>query len=156
MKHIKFFSSSKLGIFLIFLSVFVGVNWLFDRTLLPGSGNDGLWFYSGLFMLYFSILFIEPYYTSPKNVITNVIPVLLLLLPIKTDFGIFDELWWGLIIFGLTLLVLSILAMTLEDKLKSPEALQNQWAGKIVNIVNFFGKARVIYSFCFLVFLVKM
>lgn len=153
MKHIKFFSSSKLGIFLIFLSVFVGVNWLFDRTLLPGSGNDGLWFYSGLFMLYFSILFIEPYYTSPKNVITNVIPVLLLLLPIKTDFGIFDELWWGLIIFGLTLLVLSILAMTLEDKLKSPEALQNQWAGKIVNIVNFFGKARVIYSFCFLVFL---
>ncbi len=55
MKHIKFFSSSKLGIFLLFLFIFAGVNLLFEKTLLPASGNDGLWFYSGLFMLYFSI-----------------------------------------------------------------------------------------------------
>lgn len=153
MKHIKFFSSSKLGIFLLFLFIFAGVNWFFEKTFLPGAGNDGLWFYSGLFMLYFSILFIEPYYTSPKNVITNVIPVLLLLLPIKTSFGKFECLWWFLVLFGLILLFLSVLAMILENKLKSPEARQNLFAEKIVSIVNFFGKARVIYSLCFLIFL---
>lgn len=120
---------------------------------MPGSGNDGLWFYSGLFMLYFSILFIEPYYTSPKNVITNVIPVLLLLLPIKTSFEKFECLWWFLVLFGLILLLLSVLAMILENKLKSPEARQNLFAEKIVIFVNFFGKARVIYSLCFLIFL---
>lgn len=152
-KHIKFFSSSKLGIFLLFLFIFAGVNWFFEKTFLPGAGNDGLWFYSGLFMLYFSILFIEPYYTSPKNVITNVIPVLLLLLPIKTSFGKFECLWWFLVLFGLILLFLSVSAMILENKLKSPEARQNLFAEKIVIIVNFFGKARVIYSLCFLIFL---
>lgn len=153
MKHIKFFGSSKLGIFLLFLLIFAGVHWFFEKTFLPGAGNDGLWFYSGLFMLYFSILFIEPYYTSPKNVITNVIPVLLLLLPIKTSFGKFECLWWFLILFGWILLLLSVLAMILENKLKSPEARQNLFAEKIVSIVNFFGKARVIYSLCFLIFL---
>ena len=153
MKHIKFFGSSKLGIFLLFLFIFAGVHWFFEKTFLPGAGNDGLWFYSGLFMLYFSILFIEPYYTSPKNVITNVIPVLLLLLPIKTSFGKFECLWWFLILFGWILLLLSVLAMILENKLKSPEVRQNLFAEKIVSIVNFFGKARVIYSLCFLIFL---
>ncbi len=153
MKNIKNFCFSKLGVFLIFLLVFVTVHWVFMKTTLPSAGNEGLWFYSGLFMLYFSILFIEPYYTSPKNVITNVIPILLLLLPIKTSFGNFECLWWLLFCGGLSLVFFSMLAMVLENKLKSPNNQQNKVAVVLVLIVNFFGKARVVYSICFLVFL---
>ena len=44
-------------------------------------------------MVVFSTLFIEPYYTSPKNVITNAIPLFLVLLAIKDSLpnSIF---WW--------------------------------------------------------------
>jgi len=103
-------------------------------------------------MVLFSILFIEPYYASPKNVITNAIPLLLVFLAIKTTFNN-PTFWWFAVAVLVILVLASIIAMSLEDKDKSPESIQNRIATKIKDIVVAIGQGRVLYSAIFIYFL---
>jgi len=100
-------------------------------------------------MLLFSILFIEPYYSSPKNVITNSIPLLLVYLSVKQSFAN-EFVWWisiGLILF---LLLLSVLSLSIYDQSKSPEYKLNKFSTSLKKIVVFFGRGKIIYSFVFI------
>ena len=96
-KNVTFLSKNRFIIFGVFLVVFMILQYLTFHTLLPSTDTKDLWFYSGIFMALFSILFIEPYYTSPKNVITNTIPLLLVFLSIKTDFDN-QMFWWSAVL----------------------------------------------------------
>lgn len=103
-------------------------------------------------MVLFSVFFIEPYYTSPKNVITNATPLLLLLIAIQKSF-INPFIWWAAItVIGL-LIIASIFAISIEDKNKSPENWRNQASTKTKTIVVFLGQGKVLYSSVFLYFL---
>lgn len=138
---------------LVFFSlVLISLNWFFVGELFPNPDAVNLWFYSGIFMVLFSLLFIEPYYTSPKNVITNVIPLLLVFLSIK---GSFENIlpWWFAIVVLLTLLMSSIIAVALEDKNKSPDHKRNKVSEWLKNFVVLFGQGKVLYSAVFLYFL---
>jgi len=135
-----------------FSLIFIALNWLFCRELFPDPNTANLWFYSGIFMVLFSILFIEPYYSSPKNVITNVIPLLLVFLSIKSDFTNIAPWIFAMVILG-GLLLSSIIALALEDKNKSPEHKQNVIAEWLKNFVVLFGQGKVLYSAVFLYFL---
>lgn len=138
---------------LLFFSVtFVLLNRFFVGDWFPDPDVANLWFYSGIFMVLFSILFIEPYYSSPKNVITNAIPLLLVFLSIKSEFE--NPMPWFVamtILFGL--LALSIAALALEDKNKSPDHKQNKSAEWLKNVVVLCGQGKVLYSAVFLYFL---
>lgn len=151
-KEITFLSKNRFIIFSIFLVIFIIVQYLFFHTFLPNADTKDLWFYSGIFMVLFSILFIEPYYTSPKNVITNTIPLLLVFLSIKTDFDN-QMFWWSAIIVFLLLLLASIIAMALDDKNKSQNHLKNRVANLLKNLVVIIGRGKVLYSSIFLYFL---
>ena len=70
-----------LFIFLVFI-----IQKIFYSEFLPSNETKDLWFYSGIFMVLFSVLFIEPYYTSPKNVLTNVIPLFFCFITNKVNF----------------------------------------------------------------------
>lgn len=138
---------------LFFFSIFfIFLNWFFVGNLFPDPNTANLWFYSGIFMVLFSILFIEPYYSSPKNVITNVIPLLLVFLSIKSDFTNIAPWIFAMAILG-GLLLSSITALALEDKNKSPEHKQNRVAEWLKNFVVLFGQGKVLYSAVFLYFL---
>lgn len=100
-------------------------------------------------MILFSILFIEPFYTSPKNVITNAIPLLLVLISIQITFKS-HAYWWILFLYVILLLFLSIVALFLSDNNKSPDSSFNKWSDKLKNIVVLLGKGKVIYSVVFL------
>lgn len=139
-------------IFFIFSAVFVVVQYFSFGTFLPSTDTKDLWFYSGIFMVLFSILFIEPYYTSPKNVITNAIPLLLVFIAVKNYFDN-QVLWWLAVISLLSLLSASIIAMALEDKEKSPEHYKNRVSNMLKNIVVLVGQGKVLYSSVFLYFL---
>ena len=141
-------------IFGFFCSEFFIVQYLFFGTLLPSTETKDLWFYSGIFMVLFSILFIEPYYTSPKNVITNAIPLLLVFLAIKNSFENI-VFWWAAIFALILLLIASIIALALEDKNQSPDHWKNVTANKLKNIVVIFGQGRVLYSSVFIYFLLS-
>lgn len=99
----------------------------------------------------FSTLFIDPYYTSPKNVITNVIPLLLVYLPIKSFFSN-QFIWSCSIYFLLVLLAVSVLAMALKDNNKSDASFQNKTSNFLKRIAVIFGRGKILYSFVFLYF----
>jgi hypothetical protein len=134
------------------MCVFVIGNYLITGKYLPTTNTKDLWFYSGLFMVLFSVLFIEPYYTSPKNVITNTIPLLLVFLSIKQGFEnivVWQTTFW--IIF--TILILSIIPLLLSDEEKSPNHWKNKISKFLKKFVTFIGKGKIIYSAVFLIFL---
>ncbi|MDX4012940.1 ATP-binding protein [Aliarcobacter skirrowii] len=139
-------------IFGIFIIVFMAINYTFTKSVLPSTDTKDLWFYSGLAMTIFSILFIEPYYSSPKNVITNAIPLFLVFMSIKNSFEN-QTFWWIGIIIILSLLVFSIMVMFLEDKNKSNDDWHNLWAERIKKYVVFLGQGKFLYSSVFIVVL---
>ena len=139
------------GFFCVF---FVGINFCFTKTFLPTPETKNLWFYSGLFMVVFSTLFIEPYYTSPKNVITNAIPLFLVLLAIKDSLSN-SIFWWSAIIFLIGLLLISGISILLNDKNKSPDHYKNKITEKLKNFSVLIGQGRVLYSAVFIYFLLS-
>lgn len=150
--NLNFLRKNRFIIFIIFLGVFVTVQYIGFGTYLPSTETKDLWFYSGIFMVLFSILFIEPYYTSPKNVITNAIPLLLVFLAIK---GSFDNLvfWWAAVSVLLALLLGSIVALAFDDKDKSPDHWKNKTATALKDLVVIVGQGKVLYSSVFIYFL---
>lgn len=152
LKQLEFLSKNRFIIFAVFLVVFVGAQYIFLGTFLPDTETKDLWFYSGVFMVLFSILFIEPYYTSPKNVITNIIPLLLIFLVIKNDFNN-PVFWWAAISIFSSLLLMSITALSLEDKQKSPDHWRNKASNALKDFVVVIGQGRVLYSAVFIYFL---
>ena len=139
------------GFFCVF---FVGINFCFTKTFLPTPETKNLWFYSGLFMVVFSTLFIEPYYTSPKNVITNAIPLFLVLLAIKDSLSN-SIFWWSAIIFLIGLILISGISILLNDKNKSPDHYKNKITEKLKNFSVLIGQGRVLYSAVFIYFLLS-
>jgi uncharacterized protein len=152
LRILNFFLHNRVVIFLIFFLSFVVVNYLFTKTLLPNTDTENLWFYSGLFMLAFSILFIEPYYTSPKNVITNVTPLLLVFIAIQKYFGS-QIIWWSAFIVLSILILVSISAIAIEDKNKSPEHKRNRISTFLKTVAVTIGTGKILYSAVFIYFL---
>ncbi|MCB5191803.1 DUF87 domain-containing protein [Methylobacillus arboreus] len=136
-------------VFGLFFFILMTLNYYFTKSLLPSPDTKNLWFYSGLFMMVFSILFIDPYYSSPKNVITNTIPLALTLIAIK-DVFIDLKLWW--VSFGvvLTLLIVALVALVLNNETKSENHIQNRISILLKNSVVLFGQGRVLYSLVFI------
>lgn len=149
MDKLKFYITNRFILLIISVILFVGIHYLFTGSILPDTTTKNIWFYSGLFMLFFSILFIEPYYSSPKNVITNSIPLLLVYVSVKKSFT-HNGLWVTTIsIIGL-LLIVSIVAIAISSDNESPDSTRNKISATLKNIAVFFGRGKIIYSFVFI------
>lgn len=152
MQRINFIFTNRfiiLGIYLIFTAI---IQFLFWGNILPGTDINDLWFYSGSFMVLFSILFIEPYYSSPKNVVTNITPLILVLIASKTSF-VNQTYWWIGFIYSLVVLFISIAAMAFESPNMSNSSKPNIVSAIMKNIATIFGTGKVLYSIVFLFFL---
>ncbi len=149
MDKLKFYITNRFILLIISVILFVGIHYLFTGSILPDTSTKNIWFYSGLFMLFFSILFIEPYYSSPKNVITNSIPLLLVYISVKESFT-HNVLWFATIsIIGL-LLIISIVAIAISSDNESPDSTRNKISATLKNIAVFVGRGKIIYSFVFI------
>lgn len=149
MDRLKFYITNRFILLVISVVLFVGIHYLFTGSILPDTSTKNTWFYSGLFMLFFSILFIEPYYSSPKNVITNSIPLLLVYVSVKESFTN-EGLWITTIsIIGL-LLFTSIAAIAINSDNESPDSSRNKISTSLKNFAVFFGRGKIIYSFVFI------
>ena len=135
-KIASFFLNPRIVRILLFLAL-IGIllifTYLITGSVLPNADTKNLWFYSGIFMVLFSMFFIEPYYTAPTNVIANATSLLLVLISIKSDFSA-NLLWWNIGFFYLlTILIISVISTVLKDSEKSPEHWQNvctEWLKK--------------------------
>ncbi|MCF6268642.1 MAG: DUF87 domain-containing protein [Melioribacteraceae bacterium] len=149
MSKLKFYLTNRFILFILCVGIFLIVNYLFTGNYLPTTETKDIWFYSGLFMVLFSVLFIEPFYSSPKNVITNSIPLLLVYIAIQQSFKS-EVLWWlsiGVILF---LIIISILAMALSKTDESEDSTQNKISEKLKSVAVLLGQGKVIYSAVFL------
>ena len=149
MDKLKFYITNRFILLLVSIAFFIGIHYLITDSILPDTSTKNIWFYSGLFMLFFSILFIEPYYSSPKNVITNSIPLLLVYVSIKESFTN-DTLWYFTIALIGVLIALSIIAIALTANNESFESSRNKLSNNIKKIAVFVGRGKVIYSFVFI------
>ncbi|OGL22449.1 hypothetical protein A2707_03945 [Candidatus Saccharibacteria bacterium RIFCSPHIGHO2_01_FULL_45_15] len=152
LKKVKLLLKNRIVLFFGFFTAILLLNFFSTGMLFPTTETKDLWFYSGIFMVLFTILFIEPYYSSPKNVITNTVPLILVFLAIKNDIADQTQ-WWVIISVLITLLVVSVIAMMLDDKNSSPTAFRNKLSERLKNIAIFFGKGKRLYSAIFLYFL---
>lgn len=141
--------NNRFVVFGLFFVILMSLNYYFTGSLLPSPDTKNLWFYSGLFMMVFSILFIDPYYSSPKNVITNTIPLALTLIPIK-DMFVDAKIWW--VSFGvvITLLTAALISLLINDETKSENHVQNRISVFLKNSVVIFGQGKVLYSLVFI------
>lgn len=152
LKKVKLLLKNRIVLFFGFFIAILVLNYLTTGSLFPTTETQDLWFYSGLFMVLFTILFIEPYYSSPKNVITNTVPLILVFLAIKGDI-VNQTQWWVIVSALITLLIIAVTAMVLDDKNSSPASLKNKLSERLKNIAIFFGKGKRLYSAIFLYFL---
>ena len=149
MNKLKFYLTNRFILFILSVGIFLVVNFLFTGNYLPSTETKDIWFYSGLFMVLFSVLFIEPFYSSPKNVITNSIPLLLVYIAIQQSFKS-EVLWWLSVSIILFLITISILAMALSQDNESLDSAQNKIAEKLKSMAVLLGQGKVIYSAVFL------
>ena len=151
-QNTKSIIKNRFVLFFVLLFIISLGNYFITGNILPSTDNINLWFYSGLIMIIISIFFIEPYYTSPKNVITNTIPILLVFLAIKNDFN--NILVWKIIFWLIfTLLCLSIISLVVYQENKSPEYWLNKLSNLLKRIVTVLGKGKILFSTIFLLFL---
>lgn len=149
MNKFKFYITNRFILLITAVALFVGIHYLFTGSILPDTSTKNVWFYSGLFMLFFSILFIEPYYSSPKNVITNSIPLLLVYISLKESFA-HQGLWYTTISIIGFLLIISIAAIAFSSENHSPNSTRNKVSVLLKSMAVFFGRGKIIYSFVFI------
>lgn len=157
MKTLKFYLTNRFILFLFSILVFIVINYLFTGKLIPSTETKDIWFYAGLFMVLFSVLFIEPFYSSPKNVITNSIPLLLVYISNKQSFKS-DIIWWFSFTVISLLITISIIAMALSQPDQSEDSIRNKISSRLKSITIVLGKGKVLFSAVFLsvVFLYKI
>lgn len=149
MNKLKFYITNRFILLITAVILFVGIHYFFTGSILPDTSTKNIWFYSGLFMFFFSILFIEPYYSSPKNVITNSIPLLLVYVSLKESFA-HQGLWYTTISIIGFLLITSIAAIAFSSENHSPDSVRNRVSASLKNMAVFFGRGKIIYSFVFI------
>lgn len=143
---------NRIVLFGSFFIAFIVANQLATGNLLPTTATKDLWFYSGIFMVLFSTLFIEPYYSSPKNVITNVVPLLLVFLAVENEFVNKND-WIFIVSAFILLLVGAVVSISIFDENKSPDAKVNKISEFLKNAVVLLGRGKVLFSGTFLYFL---
>lgn len=149
--NIKNILHNRFIILIIAISIFIITHCIIKRTPLPTTDTKDIWFYSGLGSMLFSLLFIEPYFTSPKNVLTNSLPLLLVFLAIKNNYAN-DTIWWCIFGFISLMAIFSIISIVLSEcgKNKSDSHIVNKISNIIKNFAVKFGQGKVLYSIIFI------
>lgn len=143
-------------IFLSLLIVLGVLTKLLTGSYFPAASIENVWLYSGIFMVLFSTFFIEPYYTAPKNVQTNSIALLLVLLSIKDSLKANSDIniyWWIITSYLFIMLLSSTVASGLKTENKSDKYILNIVSEYLKIFAEYFGKAKILYSSIFLVFI---
>lgn len=156
MKRIIFYLSNRFILAIAFTLLFFIIHYFYASSVLPSTNTKDTWFYSGLLLLLFSIIFVEPFYTSPKNIITNTIPLLISYIAIKNDFKD-DSLWYYTFWFVFSCFLFALVSLALHDTNESSESKKNKIAEKIRTLVSIIATGKLIYSLVFIsvIFLYK-
>ena len=110
----------RLAILLLYVGILSLVSFVTFGVWIPPLDNKGLWFYAGLAALLMGSLLETPFYTSPKDAISNAIAAILTLVTVNiwtpSYYSLLDRaLWLGVVIYATVTIVFSIVAIALKD-----------------------------------------
>lgn len=117
----------------------------FDFLLGNKSSDNVIWFFSGALMIVMGKYIVEPYFTKPSDAIANSVAVLVSLLGIvnKDAFLGYQIIFY----YALSVLLLSILAITFKDSQRNSIRNVSRFSYWIVEII---GNARFMFSVIYL------
>lgn len=146
---------NKLVLFSILLGIILILSKWLTGEFFPSTSDNNLWFYSGLFMVLVSSFFIEEYYTSPRNILANILPLVVIFIAVKQIFidNNHTWLWWVGFSYIVFILFCSFLSIILNDDDRSPDNLKNIISDYLKNIATTLGKGKLVFSAMFLYFL---
>ncbi|NDV43664.1 ATP-binding protein [Flagellimonas sediminis] len=149
------FLKNKLVLFTILLLITLFLSKWLTGAYFPSTTNENLWFYSGIFMVLVSSFFIEEYYTSPRNILANLLPLVVILVSVRQIFisNDHDWLWWVGFSYILIILLCAFLSIVLNDEDQSSSNIKNIISEICKNLATTFGKGRLVFSAMFLYFL---
>jgi hypothetical protein len=106
-------------------------------------------------MVLISSFFIEEYYTSPRNILANNLPLLVIFVAVKEIFNAKNHmwLWWVGFAYIILIVIISAISIVLSDNDKSEECFRNKFSNILKDIATTFGKGKLVFSGMFLYFL---
>jgi hypothetical protein len=109
------------------------------------SGDQAIWFQSGLLMVVLGSFFIEKHFTKPVDVVANTIAGIVALLSVsrRDQFIFWSTVIWSMVALG----AMAFLSMAIQSFSTSPRVLR---LGRVLfNISTFFGNAKRLFSVVF-------
>jgi uncharacterized protein len=133
----------------VFGSILIGLKFFVIDQVFPNASNDsGVWFSSGLLLIVLGIFITEKYFTSPIDVLVNVITVLVVLFSLENtqDF----KLWFAVVVYSIIVGFIAIVAFSLFDEEKD-RSLTSQKIAKSANVIaSFLGSSKFLFSIIFI------
>lgn len=101
--------------------------------------------FTALFMLGFTSLLLEHFFTKPSDVLASSISIILLLAPLKDMLPEMGNLYYILLFYCILQFTFSIMSLFLIDKNYSSEHWRNKVAGILKTICIYTGTSKVLY-----------
>lgn len=137
--------------FLIFLfGLLFGLNKFVTGTWIPPSGDSGIWFSGGLFMIIVGAYWTENFFTKPADVAQNAIVAIISISMLSSP--PLKEWWDGLQIFSA---VLGVIAISLAFQRANPAGEVSAISKLGYEIVSRVGASSVLFSLVFVLSLIS-
>jgi hypothetical protein len=136
----------------LFLIGLVGVNYLMSGSFALPTGDQGIWFTSGLFMLIVGAYWIEYYFTKPADVVINGIVVFIAASSLSHPPF---QVWWQLLKYGSLVLVFAALVLVWGADPKSTRRDPSLPRRFVYQLVIRIGSSAVLFSMVFILALLS-
>ena len=149
------FIFNRFFLFVLLLVITFCFSFLLTGSFIPANESQNLWFYSGLLMVLISSFFIEEYYTSPRNILANNLPLIVIFVAVKEIFYAKNHmwLWWAGFAYIILIVFISVISIVLSDSDKSVDCFRNKFSNILKDVATTFGKGKFVFSGMFLYFL---
>ncbi len=109
----------RLFILLLYIGILLFVSYGALSVWVPPVSSKGLWFYAGIAALLMGSLLETPFYTSPKDAISNSVAAILTLISVNIwtpQNGLLDRvLWVVVVVYAVVTIIFSVVAIVLKD-----------------------------------------
>lgn len=106
--------------------------------------------FSSLLMLSFVALFLEHFFTTPTDVLTSSLAILLMISPLHQElsrFGVWYKLFFG---YNVLLFLAALIALLMLDRNRPNDSLQNRLSASLKKFAVTFGDGRFLFTALFL------
>ncbi len=141
---------TRIWIFLSYVILLVGFNAIYFGEILP----QGLWFWAAFLSLLLSEFVTQPYFTAPKDAISNSIAAISIAVPLLSEATAIANnmrFWWTLFFLGgLVVLFMAIGAMVFGE---SESATRQRFGAILTKISTLVGTPRFLFTVIFFLIL---